>query len=232
MNFLVRGQRDVVSLESPVHWPIEGVRQVRGASRRPGPTMEETLRSVMAVRPEVLRALRGCPTRARRCWPPSSPRACWWSPAVPAQTARARRCTRLLQLGVPPQLLARARLAAVTCQRLVRQICRICREPAEPPAPQTLAHHGDRPEEAADAEVLPGQGLPDLQQGGLPRPPRDLRGDERGRPRSAPPSLNELPAAEIEAVAVGTGMTTLRERCLELVREGVTTFDEFVRLRL
>jgi hypothetical protein len=28
------------------------------------------------------------------------------------------------------------------------------------------------------------------------------------------------------------GMTTLRERCLQLVNEGITTFDEFTRLRL
>jgi type II secretory ATPase GspE/PulE/Tfp pilus assembly ATPase PilB-like protein len=38
--------------------------------------------------------------------------------------------------------------------------------------------------------------------------------------------------ADVEAVAVGAGMKTLRSRCLELVRQGVTTFDEFARLRL
>jgi type II secretory ATPase GspE/PulE/Tfp pilus assembly ATPase PilB-like protein len=33
-------------------------------------------------------------------------------------------------------------------------------------------------------------------------------------------------------MATGGGMRTLRERCLDLVTEGVTTFDEFTRLRL
>ena len=33
-------------------------------------------------------------------------------------------------------------------------------------------------------------------------------------------------------MAVGAGMRTLRERCLDLVAEGTTTFDEFVRLKL
>jgi type II secretory ATPase GspE/PulE/Tfp pilus assembly ATPase PilB-like protein len=33
-------------------------------------------------------------------------------------------------------------------------------------------------------------------------------------------------------MATGCGMRTLRERCLDLVTEGVTTFDEFTRLRL
>jgi type IV pilus assembly protein PilB len=44
--------------------------------------------------------------------------------------------------------------------------------------------------------------------------------------------MNGLTTGEIEAMAIGTGMRTLRDRCLELVREGVTTFDEFTRLRL
>jgi type II secretory ATPase GspE/PulE/Tfp pilus assembly ATPase PilB-like protein len=40
------------------------------------------------------------------------------------------------------------------------------------------------------------------------------------------------PAAEVEAAAIETGMISIRERALALVREGVTTFDEFARLRL
>ena len=40
------------------------------------------------------------------------------------------------------------------------------------------------------------------------------------------------PAKEIEAAAIESGMITVRERALALVREGVTTFDEFARLRL
>ena len=32
--------------------------------------------------------------------------------------------------------------------------------------------------------------------------------------------------------AVGTGMVPMRQRALQLVREGTTTFDEFAKLRL
>ena len=31
---------------------------------------------------------------------------------------------------------------------------------------------------------------------------------------------------------MGAGMHTLRETCLDLVTDGTTTFDEFVRLKL
>jgi len=40
------------------------------------------------------------------------------------------------------------------------------------------------------------------------------------------------PASEIEAAAAASGMIGIRERTLALVRAGVTTFDEFARLRL
>ena len=63
MNFLVRGQRDVVSLETPICWPVEGVRQVEVEAGGRAPRMEETLRSIVAVRPEVL-VLSQVPDRA------------------------------------------------------------------------------------------------------------------------------------------------------------------------
>src|SRR5262249_449224 len=51
MHFLQQGQRDVLSLESPILWRMDGARQVEVEA---GGRMEETLRSVMAVRPDVL----------------------------------------------------------------------------------------------------------------------------------------------------------------------------------
>jgi type IV pilus assembly protein PilB len=53
-----------------------------------------------------------------------------------------------------------------------------------------------------------------------------------GSPEVRAGVLSGMTAPDIEAIAVGSGMITLRERCLELVREGATTFDEFTRLRL
>ena len=40
------------------------------------------------------------------------------------------------------------------------------------------------------------------------------------------------PADEVAAAAVESGMITIRERALGLVKSGVTSFDEFARLRL
>jgi type IV pilus assembly protein PilB len=228
MNYLVRGQRDLVSLESPIYWTVEGVRQVEVESDGQAPRMEETLRSIVAVRPEII-MLSSLPDRATAVLAAQLASSVLVVAVLSAQNA-AGGVISLLQLGVPPQILAGS-VAAITCQRLVRQICKICRQPAEPPAPQTLAYHGIGAEEAAKLKFFRGQGCPTCNKVGY-RGRRAIFEILNGAPEIRAAIQNNLSAAEIESVAVGTGMTTLRERCLQLVQEGVTTFEEFTRLRL
>jgi len=225
MSFLVRGGRDVLSLESPVQMPIEGARQVdfEGAAQ-----MEETLRGVVAVRPEAL-VLFSLPDTATAGIAAQLASSLLVVAVVPGQRA-TQAVSNLLQLGVPRAMVAGA-LAVVTSQRLVRQICRVCREPAEAPAAQTLVLHGIGPEQAGSLRFFHGRGCPTCNKVGY-----------RGRRAifevmTASPEVKEgiesgLPPDDLEALAVGAGMRTLRERCLALISEGITTFDEFVRLKL
>jgi type IV pilus assembly protein PilB len=228
MNFLVEAQRDVVSLEAPVLWPIEGARQVEVEAGPGGLRVEETLRSVVAVRPEVV-ILFSIPDRATAMLAAQLAASILVVAVLPAQTA-GQGISALLGLGVPPQTLANA-LAGVTCQRLVRQICRICRVPAEPPAPQTLASHGVGPEEAATLQFFKGQGCPSCNKVGF-RGRRAIFEVLNGAPEVRNGILSGISAPEIESMAIGGGMMTIRDRCLHFVRTGITTFDEFVRLRL
>jgi len=225
MSFLVRGGRDVLSLESPRQWPIEGARQVEVESAA---DMEETLRGMVAVRPEAL-VLFSIPDGATASIAAELAPSVLVIGLVTAPRA-SQAILNLVQLGLPRATLAEA-LGAVTCQRLVRQVCRVCREPAEPPPAQTLALHGIGPEQAATLRFFQGKGCPSCNKVGY-----------RGRhaifevmitSKEVKDALEEeLTTDELEAVAVGAGMVTLRERCLALVAEGITTFDEFVRLKL
>jgi len=228
MNFLVQGQRDVVSLESPVHWPLEGVRQVEVESDGRGLLMEETLRSVVAVRPEVI-LLASVPDKGTALLATQLASSIVVVGVMPAQTA-GQGVTALLELGVPAQLVSGA-LAAVTCQRLVRQICRICREPADPPPPQTLALHGISTEEAATLRFFRGRGCPTCNKVGY-RGRRAIFEVMSGTPEVRSAILAGAGAPEIEAAAVAAGMSPLKTRCLDLVRLGITTFDELSRLKL
>jgi type II secretory ATPase GspE/PulE/Tfp pilus assembly ATPase PilB-like protein len=207
---------------------VEGVRQVEVDTESDVSRMEETLRSMVAVRPEVL-MLSAIPDRATATLASQLAASVLVVAVLSAQTA-AQAVTTLLQAGAPPQFLAAA-LAAVTCQRLVRQICRICRQPAEPPAPQTLASHGVGPEEAARLRFFRGKGCPTCNKVGY-RGRRAIFEVLPGAPEVRTATLNGIGAPQLQALAVAAGMVTLRERCLALVGEGVTTFDELVRLRL
>lgn len=228
MNFLVQAQRDVVSLESPIHWPLEGVRQVEVEAGPQGLKMEETLRSVVAVRPEVV-LLASLPDRATALLATQLASSVVVVAVLQAQTAGGA-LSSLLEMGVPPQLLAGS-VSAVTCQRLVRQICRICREPSEPPAGQTLANHGIAADEAAKLHFFRGKGCPTCNKVGY-RGRRAIFEVMNGAPEIRTAIQTGFSAADIESMAIGAGMTTLRARCLQLVAEGVTTFDEFAKLRL
>jgi type II secretory ATPase GspE/PulE/Tfp pilus assembly ATPase PilB-like protein len=228
MSYLVQSHRDVLSLESPIHWLLDGSRQVEVEPGPGGPRMEETLHSVMAVRPDVL-MLSAVPDEATAV---AATRIASSRLVVATETAQsaAQGLVAFQERGVPPQQLAGS-LAAVTGQRLVRTICRSCRTDAEPPADQTLSAHGIPPEEAGTLSFYRGQGCPACNNVGY-RGRRAIFEVMPGTPEVRGAVENGLSASELEVMATAAGMTTIRDRCLHLVREGITTFDEFTRLKL
>jgi type IV pilus assembly protein PilB len=226
LNFLVRGEREVMSLEQPVQWRIEGARQVEVEPDQHPSRMEETLRSVMAIRPEVL-VLASLPDRGTALLASQLASSLLVVPVVNAPSA-SQAVASILQLGITGPALSTI-LSAVTCQRLVRQICVVCRQPTEPPPAQTLAARGLAG--AGPMQFFRGTGCPRCNRTGyhgrraifevLPGTPEVRAGIHHG-----------LPPGELEETAVAGGMTRLRDRCLSLVSEGITTFDEMLRLRL
>jgi len=228
MNHLAAAQREVVSLESPVQWSVEGVRQVEVGGDGQGPRMAETLRSVIAVRPEVL-MLFSVPDRATAQMAAQLASSILVVATLPASSA-AQGIAALLEIGVPPLVLSNS-VAAVTSQRLVRQICRICRVPAPAPADQTLAHLDIGPTEAAGLSFFRGKGCPTCNKVGY-RGRRAIFEVMGGGSEVRAAILQTRSAQEIEEAAIESGMRTMRRRCLDLVRDGLTTFEEFARLKL
>lgn len=224
-SFLSRSGRDIVTLEPAIQWPLEGVRQMEIEA---GGRVDQALRSVIAVHPEVL-VLFTVPDEATVQLVTQIAPSVLMMAVMPAQSA-TQALAHLLQMGAAPPLLAGA-LAAVTSQRLVREICGECREAAEPPAPQTLAHHGIGPAEAATLQFFRGRGCHACNKVGY-RGRRAIFEVLSGTPEVRAAIQDGLEPQELQAVASGTGMLTLRDRCLHLVQQGVTTFDEFVRLKL
>jgi len=228
MSYLVQSHRDVLSLESPIHWLLDGARQVEVEGGPGGPRMEEALHSVMAVRPDVL-MLSAVPDHGTAV---AATQIASSRLVVATETAQsaAQGLVAFQERGPSSQQLAGS-LAAVTGQRLVRTICRSCRTDAEPPAAQTLSAHGISDSEAGTLSFYRGQGCPACNHVGY-RGRRAIFEVLPGAPEVRGAVSNGLSASEVEAMATAVGMTPIRDRCLHLVREGVTTFDEFSRLRL
>lgn len=228
MSFLAQGQRDVLSIESPVHWQMEGVRQVEAELGPQGPRIEPALRAMVAVRPDAL-MVSAVPDQGTASLVTQLASSLLVVAQVTA-TSAAHAAAGLRELGVSPAALAGS-LGLVTSQRLVRQICRICRVPAEAPAPQTLAAHGIDADEARGLSFFKGKGCPTCNTIGY----RGRRAVFETMPGSAEvrAAIEEGRAADvIERAALESGMIGLRERCLALLRSGTTSFDEFARLRL
>jgi type IV pilus assembly protein PilB len=207
---------------------MEGVRQVEADSGPEGPRMNATLRAMVAVRPEIL-MLTAVPDQGTAMVASQLASSRLVVAAMTAPSAAAGLAS-LRELGVPPALLAGS-LGLVTGQQLVRTLCRICTEPAESPPGRTLAAHGIDDDEAQTLRFFKGKGCPTCNRVGyrgrralfelLPSSAEVRAALEQGRP-----------VPEIEEAALASGMISVRERCLDLVRKGVTSFDEFARLRL
>jgi type IV pilus assembly protein PilB len=226
MDFLIRAQRDVVSLESPVLWLLEGARQVdvNGAE----PDMAEMLRSAVSVRPDVV-VLFKVPDPATALLVTQVASSLLVVCVMPAQSA-AQAVATFIDLGVPRHLLAGA-LGAVSCQRLVRKICPICRETAQPPSSQHLAQRGIPAEDVSRLRFFRGRGCPSCNRVGY-RGRQAIFEVLTAAPEVTAAIASGMAAGDVEILARGSGMKLLRERGIEMMRDGVTTFEEFGGLRL
>jgi type IV pilus assembly protein PilB len=136
---------------------------------------------------------------------------------------------RLFDMGAPGFLVASA-LRLVAAQRLVRVVCPTCAQPYQP-----------------DESTLTALGLDELElmeDGVAPRRGRGCRlCDQTGfvgrrgvfevlvvTPELRRRLLERPTESEVFDVARGQGFTTMREHGLSLARQGVTTFEEVLRV--
>ncbi|MBN1395415.1 MAG: Flp pilus assembly complex ATPase component TadA [Pirellulales bacterium] len=134
--------------------------------------------------------------------------------------------TRLRDMGVPPFLLT-ATLEAILAQRLVRKICKECREQTTP-STETLAQLNLTPDDVLDKKFYRGRGCPACNNTGF----RGRTGLFEFMPIND--QLRDLinhgaSTQQIRDLALQTGMVPLRESGLEKVFNGITTIEEVVR---
>jgi len=139
--------------------------------------------------------------------------------------------TRLMDLGVPPFLIASS-LRASMAQRLVRRVCPECWEPhALEPHHRTLLEQMGLQEEVAGAVLMQGRGCASCRDTGY-----------RGRlgifeimemlPDIEEAVYRSAPHSELRRLALSYGMRSLREDGIRKAIAGISTLDEVLSVTL
>jgi len=218
---LAESGKNVVTIEDPVEYWLPGVSQGQ-TNNKAGFTFAQGLRAILRQDPDVIMVgeIRDPETL---------------NTAIEASltghlvlstlhtNGSAATLTRLLEMGVEPYLLASA-MAGVIAQRLVRKTCESCKRPIAVPEP-VKALFGDNPPET----IYHGVGCTECRGIGY----RGRTGVFELLPMTA--ELRRLLNARagedaILTAARGSGLSTLSEEALKLVRAGTTTLEEIARL--
>lgn len=136
--------------------------------------------------------------------------------------------TRLTDMGVKPFLVASA-VQAIMAQRLVRKICKDCRDVDPSPDVKTLRLLGFRPEEIENTTFYKGTGCRNCNGTGY----RGRQGifemlEMNNQIREL--AFNHAPLSEVRKAARATGMKTLLHDGRCKIRNGITTPEELVRI--
>ncbi|MFP6613879.1 MAG: GspE/PulE family protein [Pirellulales bacterium] len=135
--------------------------------------------------------------------------------------------TRLIDMGVPPYLVASS-ILAVLAQRLVRVVCTKCKSPFKP-SKTLLDSAGITPEMAKNATFTKGKGCGHCQKSGY-----------RGRlgiyelmimtPKLRELAFESAATQDIRKMAIQEGLDTLYTDGISKVLSGITTLDEVFRV--
>jgi type II secretory ATPase GspE/PulE/Tfp pilus assembly ATPase PilB-like protein len=240
INAIDRYQKNVVTLENPIEYPLANVQQI-DVSPRSGKSLVGELRQLLRQEPEVIGihdAADGT-TADLACQAVQTGRLV----LVRLEAADAISAVgKLLDLGVQPFLLADA-LSGVLAQRLVRQLCRKCRVRYKPSADmlrkanlpvERIKYFYRPPESPQEAGLQPRRGEPE--------PVCEHCGGTGYRGRIGVfellivndairdlirenPNLNA-----IRREALKSGTHNLQEDCLRQVMEGKTSIQELLRI--
>jgi type IV pilus assembly protein PilB len=134
---------------------------------------------------------------------------------------------RLLNMGIEPFLVASA-VNLITAQRLARRVCGECKQPEEIPV-QALIDAGVSPDEAPSYVCMRGKGCPTCNNTGY----KGRVGFYQVMPMREEIKeliLNGANTAEIKRESMRIGIKTMRQSGLTKLKEGVTSFEEVLRI--
>ncbi len=217
------GREKIITVEDPVEYELPGVPQVP-VNEKVGLTFANALRALLRQDPDIM--LVG-EIRDQETADIATHAALTGHLVLSTLHTNdaATALTRLVDLGIEPYLVA-STVEAVLAQRLVRKICTTCREPAAMTTEQRTALGAAG---AGLEQAWVGKGCPECRGTGY----RGRSGifellvmDDEVRAALQ----RDTSAGTLERLGREKGMRLLKDDGLRLVREGVTTVEEILRV--
>jgi len=223
INRLNEPDRNIVTIEDPVEYQLEGITQMP-VNLRSGLTFAAGLRSMMRADPDIIMVGEIRDRETAQISIEAALTGHLLFSTLHTNDAPSA-ITRLVEMGIEPFLVASS-VRCVVAQRLTRMLCTSCRRPVTLRA-EALRHAGFDCDEDIDA----------FEAGGCAR---CGGGGYRGRigiyeimpvsPAIRQLALDTAASDAIASTARSEGMRTLRDDALRKVREGLTAIDEVVRV--
>jgi type IV pilus assembly protein PilB len=222
LNSLNTPDKNIVTIEDPVEYQLEGVTQV-AVNLRSGLTFATGLRSMMRADPDIIMVGE---IRDRETAQISIEAALTGHLVLSTLHTNdaPSSISRLVEMGIEPFLIASS-VRCVVAQRLARVLC-TCKRPVRLDA-KTLTQSGFASDH--DIDAYEAVGCPRCGGGGF----RGRIGVYEIMPVSdaiRDLTLHSASADRIAETARAEGMRTLRQDAFEKVKQGVTAIDEVIRV--
>ncbi len=214
---------NIVTLEDPVEYNIEGVNQVQ-IDEKTGTTFASGLRAVLRQDPDIISVGEIRDTETANIAMRAAVTGHLVFSTVHTGDARST-LDRLDDIDVPPYMVATA-LKGIISQRLLRRICPNCRH-AYTPSPNELESLGMDPD-AKDITFYRGEGCSECFNTGYQG--RTVAAEIlHVTPRLSRAIHDRSSRDEFTAAVSASGFHPIAENCRDLVLKGITTSDEVLR---
>ena len=218
-------ERNIVSVENPVEYQIPRVNQVQ-VNPKVGLTFASGLRTILRQDPDVVLIGEIRDRETAEIAVQASMTGHLVLSTIHTNDAPGA-VVRLRDMGIEPFLITSS-LIGVLAQRLVRVICAKCKEAYVPPA-DALKRLGVDAASAAEVHLFRGRGCDACRKTGY----KGRIGvfelmvmDDALRALAVSGAATE----KLRDAAIAAGMQTLKQDAIEKVLEGVTTFEEMLRV--
>jgi type IV pilus assembly protein PilB len=226
LNVLNDEQRNIITVEDPVEYRLEGVNQIQ-VNPRAGLSFAAALRSILRADPDII--LVG-EIRDRETAVIAIEAALTGHLVLSTLHTNDAASTpmRLIEMGVEPFLVTSA-LDCVVAQRLARRLCDRCKQ-AYSPSPAELSEAGWSAAELGERpELFRSVGCPACSRTGyrgrLAIQEVMVLSEEIDRM-----IIERYPSDDLKKAAIAEGMAPLREDGLLKVAQGITTLEEIFRV--